>query len=122
MYKLVISDTVKFQIKLSVNDAGTKKDFPMWIEGKRIGVDQLKADIDENGELKVMDFHTKVCRANLTGWADQRLVIGEDGQPAAFGPEALDCLLGLTGAVGVIHGAYMEAIVASGGTAGRAKN
>jgi hypothetical protein len=122
MYKLVISDTVKFQVKLSVNDAGVKKEFSLWLEGKRLDMDHLKADLDENGDMKVMDFHAKVCRDNLTGWSDQRLVVGDDGQPAAFSAEALDCLLSLTGAVGVIHGAYMDAIVTSGGTAGRAKN
>lgn len=122
MFKLVISDTVKFQVKLHVNDAGVKKDFHFWLEGKRLDVDHLKADLDENGEMKVMDFHAKVCRDNLTGWSDQRLVVGENGQPAPFSAEALDCLLSLTGAAGLIHTAYMEAVVASGGTPGRAKN
>lgn len=122
MFKLVISDTVKFKVKLSVNDAGVSKEFPFWLEGRRIGLEQLKAEIAENGEMKVGDFHAKACRDNLTGWSDQRLVIGDDGQPAPFGPEALDCLLNLPGALSVIHSAYMEAIAASGGTAGRAKN
>ncbi len=122
MYKLTISDTVKFKVKLTVNDAGVSKEFPFWLEAKRLDVDHIKADLDQHGEMKLMDFHAKVCRDNITGWQDQRLVVGDDGQPAPFSAEALECMLGLTGAVGIIHAAYMDAIVASGGTAGRAKN
>ena len=121
-YKLVISDTVKFQVKLSVNDAGVKKDFCLWLEGRRLDMGHLRADLDEHGEMKLMDFHAKVCRDNLSGWSDQRLVVDAEGQPAPFSAEALECLLGLTGAVGVIHGAYMDAVVAADGKAGRAKN
>ncbi len=121
-YKLVISDTVKFQVKLSVNDAGVKKDFSLWLEGRRLDMGHLKADLEDNGEMKLMDFHAKVCRDNLSGWSDQRLVVDAEGQPAPFSAEALECLLGLTGAVGVIHGAYMDAVVAADGKAGRAKN
>lgn len=122
MYKLVISDTVKFQVKLTVNDAGTKKEFPMWIEAKRLDVNAIKADIADSGDLKLMDFHSKVCRENVTGWQDQRLVVDQDGNPAPFSLEALEIVLGLTGAVGIIHAAYMDAVVATSGMAGRAKN
>lgn len=122
MYKLVISDTVKFQVKLSVNDAGVTKEFPLRLEGKRLDMARLKSDLQENGDMKLADYHAKVCSDNITGWAEQRLVVDSDGNPASFGPEALQCLLSLPGAVGVIHGAYMDAIVASSGAAGRAKN
>lgn len=122
MYKLVISDTVKFKVKLTVNDAGVTKEFPFWLEGRRLDVDHIKADIADAGDMKLMDFHSKVCRDNLTGWQDQRLVVDQDGNPAPFSAEALDAVLGLTGAVGIIHAAYMDAIVATNGTAGRAKN
>lgn len=122
MYKLVISDTVQFPVKLTVNDAGVTKEFPMRLDGRRIDVDDLRHSIEEHGDMKLMDFHAKVCRENLTGWSQQRLVVDAEDNPAPFGPEALECLLKLPGAVSVIHGAYMDAIVASNGTAGRAKN
>ena len=122
MFKLVISNTVKFQVKLSVNDAGVKKEFSLWLEGKRIGVEALKTNLEENGDLRVLDFQIKACRDNLTGWSDQRLVVGEDDQPVDFSPAALDVLLSIAGAASVIHGAYMEALAASDGKAGRAKN
>jgi len=122
MFKLIISDTVKFPVKLSVNDAGVKKEFSFQLEGQRLDMDALKAQLDENGEMKLSDFHAKVCRDHLTGWSDQRLVVDADGQPAAFSLEALECLMGLPGAVGVLHGAYMDAIVVASGTGGRAKN
>lgn len=121
-HRLCISDTVKFQVRLSVNDAGTKKDFSLWFDANRVSLDALQANIEEHGEMKLVDFQRKVCRDNITGWADQRLVVDDDGQPAAFSAPALDLVLGLPGAVPLIHGAYMEAIAASAGAAGRAKN
>lgn len=121
-YRLCISDTVKFQVKLSVNDAGTKKDFSLWLDAQRVSLDTLQANIEEHGEMKLIDFQRKVCRDNVTGWNDQRLVVGDDGQPASYSESALDLVLGLPGAPGLIHAAYMEAIAASAGAAGRAKN
>jgi len=121
-YRLRISDTVKFQVKLSVNDAGTKKDFSLWLDAQRVSLDTLQANIEEHGEMKLVEFQRKACRDNITGWADQRLVVDEDDQPAAFSAQALDLVLGLPGAVPLIHAAYMEAIAASAGAAGRAKN
>lgn len=122
MYKLAIAAVVKFQIKLSVNDGGVKKDFSVWLEGKRVSSESLQTDIDENGEMKLVDFHKKVCRDNFTGWSDQRLVVADDGRPADFSEEALECLLSLPGAATVAHSAYMEALVASAGPVGRLKN
>jgi len=121
-YKLAISNVVKFQVKLSVNDEGVKKDFSMFLEGNRVTIEALQNNLEENGEMKVVDFQRKVCRDNLTAWYDQRLVIGEDGRPAEFSTEGLDLMMGLPGAVAVIHAAYLEAITASAGTVGRLKN
>lgn len=121
-YKLAISDTVHFQIKLSLNDSGVKRDFSVWLEANRVSVETLQANIEEHGEMKVVDFQRKVCRDNITGWRDQRLVLMEDGAPAPFSPEALDLLLSVPGAVQVTHGAYLEAITASAGPVGRLKN
>lgn len=121
-YKLAISDVVNFQIKLSLNDAGTKRDFSIWLEANRVSVQTLQANLEENGEMKVVDFQRKACRDNITGWRDQRLVLTEDGSPAPFSPEALDLMLSVPGAVQVTHGAYLEAITAAAGTVGRLKN
>ena len=122
MYKLVISDTVEFPVKLTINDAGVIKEFPLRLEAKRRDMEQLKAELEDNGHMTIADYHQKVCRDSLTGWSQQRLVVDAEGQPAPFGPDALDCVLGLPGAASLIHGAYMEAITASTGAAGRAKN
>lgn len=121
-YKLAISDTVHFQIKLSLNDAGVKRDFSLWLEANRVSVETLQANIEEHGEMKVVDFQRKVCRDNITGWRDQRLVLEEDGKPAPFSAEALDLMLSVPGAVQVTHGAYLEAITAAAGPVGRLKN
>lgn len=122
MFKLVISDTVQFPVKLSINDGGIIKDFSFRFEGRRLDMDRLQKELTENGDMKVVDYHTKICRENLTGWAEQRLVMGADGNPAPYTPEALDLVFSVPGAVAVIHGAYMDAIATSSGRAGRAKN
>lgn len=122
-YKLAISDSVHFQIKLSLNDSGVKRDFSVWLEANRVSVETLQANIEEHGEMKVVDFQRKVCRDNITGWRDQRLVLMEDGRESApFSPEALDLMLSVPGAVQVTHGAYLEAITAAAAPVGRLKN
>lgn len=121
-YKLAISDIVKFQVKLTVNDAGVKKDFSLWLEAKRIDLETMETNLEERGDLKVVDFQRKTLRENLTNWSDQRLVLDQNNHPADFSPEARDLMLNLAGAVPVIHAAYMDAIAASAGPVGRLKN
>lgn len=121
-YKLAISDIVTFQVRLSVNDAGVKKDFSFWFDARRQESRRLNDELEEHGKMIANDFHAKVCRENLTDWRDQRLVVGEDGQGVAFAPEALELVLGLPGAATLIHRSYIDAIVASESKAGRAKN
>lgn len=121
-HKLAISDIVKFQVKLSLNDAGVKKEFSLWLEANRISLSAMESNLEERGDLKVVDFQRKTLRENLIGWNDQRLVLDQDDRPCDFSPEACDVLLDVAGAVPVIHASYMDAVVASGGTAGRLKN
>jgi hypothetical protein len=118
MYKLTISDTVEFPVKLSVNDAGAKKEFSLRLQGKRITQDALRTALTEQAELSTDDF----LRQHISGWREQRLVIDEAGNPAPFGPEAFDALLSLMGASGLIFGAYLESLGQSAGAGGRAKN
>lgn len=122
MYKLVISDTVKFQVKLTLNDAGTDQEFPLLLVAQRIDLAKIRADIEEHGAMPLVDYQTKVCRENVTGWQDQRLVVDQDGNPAPFSPEAFDAVIGIPGVAGIIYPAYMESLVVNSGTAGRAKN
>ena len=63
MYKLVISDTVKFQVKLSVNDAGVKKEFSLWLEGKRLDMDQ---SYYECGLMAIVKAGIEGAGGNLT--------------------------------------------------------
>lgn len=120
--RLAISDIVKFQIKLSINDAGVKKDFPVWLIANRVSVETLQAKIEQDGELKVHDFQRKVCLENITDWQDQRLVLNDDNTPAPFSQDGLALMLSVPGAVGITHAAYLEAVTASAGPVGRLKN
>lgn len=118
MYKLIISDTVEFPVKLSVNDAGVRKDFSLRLQAARLSQEAVSGTFSSEPDLSTADF----LRRHVHGWKDQRLVVDEAGAPAPFGTEAFDALLGLAGAAGVIFAAYMEALYQSAGAGGRAKN
>lgn len=118
MYKLAVSNTVEFPVKLSVNDAGTRRDFTPRLQGQRLDQDAIAATFRDEPDLSTADF----LRRHLTGWADQRIVLNEDGTPADFNADALGVLLGIVGATPLIFTAYMEAIGQAATPAGRAKN
>lgn len=122
MFKLAISDTIRFQVRLSVNDAGVKKEFSFWLDGRRADMALLKSELETHGESTLASFHAHVCKAQLAGWSDQRIILNEDDTPAAFTPDSLALLLSLPGAASVMHDAYMGALFASAGKEGRAKN
>ena len=118
MYKLAVSNTVEFPVKLSVNDAGTRRDFTLRLQGQRLS-DKYLADIRrDEPDLSTADFLLR----HLTGWPEQRLVLNDDGTPADFNADALGVLLGIVGATPLIFTAYMEAIGQAATPAGRAKN
>lgn len=54
-----------------------------------------------------------VLKGIIEGWRDQQLVIGEDGIPAEFEPDAFAAMLGVTGAAQVIYQAYLKALLAA---------
>lgn len=118
MFKLAISDTVEFPVRLAFNDAGTRREFTLKLQGKRLAQADIAATFRDEPDLSTDDF----LRRHLTGWADQRLVVNDDGSPAAFGAEALGVLLGAMGAAGLIFAAYLEAVGQAATAGGRAKN
>lgn len=118
MYKLIVSDTVEFPVKLSVNDAGVKKDFSLRLAAKRLTQDEVSSTFADSPDLSTADF----LRRHVSGWREQRLVVDEGGQAAPFSVEAFEVLLSLFGAAAVIFSAYMEALAQAAGVGGRAKN
>lgn len=118
MFRLVVSDSIEFPVKLSINDAGKQRAFTLKLQAKRVSSEEMARIISEGVDQPVAEF----LREKVTGWRDQKLVVGEDDEPAEFTPEAFEALLQLFGASGAIFAAYIEAQSQAAGTGGRAKN
>lgn len=116
MYKLNVSDTVEFPVTLTVNDAGTPREFTLRLQAKRLTDQALDAARDSN--LKTEAFLAE----HITGWRDQTLVVQADGSPADYTPEAFAVLLGVGGARLAVLAAYQRALAGADGLGGRAKN
>ena len=110
-FKLVIADVVQVPVKATINDGGRPVTFSFTVTAPRLPLDEFRALADgANAAESLDDFLMR----KLTGWSGQKLVIDESGQPAAFSPEALRCMLDLVGMAGIIFGAYLEACGAKG--------
>ena len=114
-YTLAIADVVELHLKAAVNDGGQDRTFAFHLRAKRMPQQALR-DALADKDLTVKDF----LREKITGWRGQRLVLGEDGEPAPFGPEALDCMLSVVGMETLVLNAYLKAMGAE--AVERAKN
>lgn len=121
-HKLAIGNVVVFPVRLKVQDGPVKKDFHFMFEGSRVSEEEIRATYETDGDMKLSAFHAERCREGITGWRDQRLVLDEDDKPAPFSPEGLALVLSIPGAATLIYNAWIEAVVASTGLQGRAKN
>ena len=113
-FKLVVADVVDVPLNFTVNDAGKAVNFAFSLQAKRVSQDDLRALVDSDSGASMADFLAE----HVIGWRGQRLVVGDDGTPADFSPEAFACMLGLVGAAGLMMSAYLEAC----GAKGKAKN
>lgn len=116
-FKLTISDTLEVPVRFTVNDGGKTVPHSFSLLARRMDQQQLRDTLQDNARLTREVLHERV-----TGWRGQRLVIDDVGEPAAFGPEAFDCLLSLAGMESIVLSAYLGALVAADTSAGRAKN
>lgn len=113
-YKLVVADVVEVPVKFSVNDGGRQATFSFSLTADRLSQDDFRRMAADDGDTTVAEF----LAGHISGWRGQRLVIDDDGEPAAFSAEALACMLGLVGLAAIVLGAYIEAC----GAQGKAKN
>lgn len=118
MFRLVISDTIEFPVRLSVNDGGRKRDFTIRLQAQRVSTDEMQRLVADGLDQPLAEF----LRQKITGWREQSLVVDGNDQPAPFSEEAFGVLLGLFGAAGAIFSAYLDAQSQHHGMAGRAKN
>lgn len=118
-FKLNVSNTVEFPVRIVLNDAGKTRVFAFTLMGKRIPQDQLLEELRREDQRIGAFLQTR-----LTGWRGQTLVVVDDGRdpddytPADFSPEALAAMLGITGTSELIFEAYLSA----NGVQGKEKN
>lgn len=107
-FKLAIEDTVKFPVKFELKSNDVKKTFKFFIIAKRTEQSVMAEWLKKETEKPVLEIVKEV----VTGWADQTLVVDEDGQPVKFSEEAFDALLGVPGVSNMIFATYLKESVA----------
>ena len=106
-YKLAISNIILTKVKGTYTDeAGSTKTFDFQLEQDRIDQDELQRSFAEKGE-STSDFLKRVTK----GWRHQKLVLNEDGTPADFSAEALDCLCNIPGMGSHCFQAYLDQVL-----------
>lgn len=120
-FKLKIGNFIEVPVHLRVRDGGQTKDFKFQVTGKRLSAEEARSKLSGEGDT-ANETVGEFLKANLTDWRGQTLVLDEADQPAAFGPEALDTLLSVAGAAGVIYVAYLKELAVSDGAEARRKN
>lgn len=133
--KLRVGNVVEFPIALTANDGGAEKTFKFRLTANRLSSEQWRAHFDgwrerikeaDAADLSMLDASEGLLMQNITGWAEQTLVIDDEtGQPASFSAEGLRLMLGLFQAVALVQAAYITALgIKDGSTVkdARAKN
>lgn len=103
MYKLAIDDIVEVPVKFTLKNGSVNKLFAFALQTTRLDQDAITSRLEEHGN-KFAPFLKEV----VTGWSGQRLILTADDQPADFGPETFDAMLGAAGVSSVIFAAYLR--------------
>ena len=103
--KLKVSDTVKFDVRFTLNDAGTPVEYGFRMEAKR-----AKQPDAASGET-VGDFLSKRAAVRMAAWVDDVSPLqDDDGAAVPPGSQALEALYQLLPNMpGLVLGAYLEA-------------
>lgn len=115
-FKLAIADNIDFPVQLDIADLGKRKTFKFHLQARRLSSDQARELVQGEGAYAGVTVD-EFLRSHIIGWREQRLVLDEAGQPAAFGADAFDAMLAVTAVSSVIYGAYLNALNAEGGKA-----
>jgi hypothetical protein len=84
MFKSAVGNVVKFQVKFTLKEGLLNKQFAFTLTGVRKEPDELELESEKTIKSALLE-----C---LTDWADQRLVLLENNEPAPFSPEAVEYL------------------------------
>ncbi len=107
-FKLAIGNIVQVPVKLTMKEGAVNRSFAFTLTANRKTPEETEA----LGDVNIKDF----LLDNVTDWSDQRLVLTENDEPAAFSRDAFDYMLKLPGVLGVVWVAYQRE------TAGKEKN
>lgn len=100
MYTLAIDDVVEVPVKFTLKAGKVNKPFSVTLIARR----QTKEEAEAASDVTIKDF----LLDNVTDWTDQRLVLGDNGEPAAFSRAAFEYMLSATGVLTVCWHAYLK--------------
>ena len=116
-FKLTVANVIDLPIKATVKDGDKSPEFKFNLQATRMTQAELREALNDK-ELPTREL----LLARITGWRGQRLVVGEDGQPAEFSAEAFECMLSLVGMELIVLNAYLKAVALADGAAEKEKN
>ncbi len=105
-YRIAISNTVHVPVKLSFDTPDGTRQFKFKLLCNRVPQERIDS-FQGSSEEKCSDFLKEVT----TGWADQRFITDEQGEPAEFNPDSFAAMLSATGVPLKLYGAYIDAVV-----------
>ena len=103
--KLAIQDVVNVPVRAVFNDGGQTRRFDFTLQCTRMATDPL-AEAIRSEDKKTTEIMAEVT----TGWSGQRLVLGDDGEPAPFSKEALGVMLSAPGLANLAFNAYLKEV------------
>lgn len=103
-YKLIVSDRVAFDVRWTLNDAGTEREFGFKAEARRV-----KEPGAESGT--VGEYLSKDAQLRMVAWIGEAPLQDEQGQQPTPGQAALDALYeAIEKLPGIVLARYLEAI------------
>ncbi|WP_180125673.1 hypothetical protein [Rhodoferax sp. BLA1] len=100
VYKVAVGNVVQVNVKMVIRDGAQDKLFKFTLTATR----KTQDEINEKPDVLIKD----VLLDNVTDWADQRLVLLENNEPAPFSRAAFEVMLAQPGVLAVIWQAYQR--------------
>jgi hypothetical protein len=102
--KIVISDTVGFKVKGTINDAaGVAQPFDFQLTCMRLDADQIQAKLKSDTDSSITDFMADV----VSGWSG---VKDADDKPLPYSENSLRQLFKIAGIAGVSFNTYLSEV------------
>lgn len=102
-FKLAVGNTVEVPVRFTLKDAGQEKTFKFTLHCDRLTSEEITEAV-RNKETPIKEVLADVVK----GWEGQKLVLDDEGVPAPFSADALDCLFGVAGLPVTVFNAYLK--------------